>query len=1722
MKKFPTKTLIVVTFSLFFFTFLTLTAQAAKSPGAFSGCGGSTTVPYNYQFCFSGSGGSGTATFSWTVGTSVAQMPDYCEINGFGSTQSSGPISGFASSVSFSIINVPTAPGTYTVTGTCYNDVSGTRSVAGLGSSQSVSFTISPAGGGGGGPSSTTLAVTVNAPSPLSVSWAIAPGNFSGAGSNLAAAVVTPPGSGSTLYTLSYIYPGGTCTVTNDATGSNGNVIPVYFDDQGVVYNYNLACVLDATATLDVTSTSCTTAGLSWIIKPGTISGSGTAKSYTVNPASGGTTYTITPRVTTGTIGAVTNSDGGGSSLTLFVGDSKSFNITCIPPSATAPTVTISASPSTITLGGSSTLTWSSTYTTSCTASGAWSGSQLTAGSLSVSPITSSTYTISCTGPGGSANTFATVTVNPPVPVVTISASPSSGTVNVVNPTLTWTTTNSPTSCTATGDWSGSPAIAGGSQSMGILTTVKTYSYTITCSNAGGASGLVTATVVVSAPVLAPVVTLTRSPISGTVNVVNPTLTWSVTNSPTSCTASGDWGGAKAVAGGSQVMGILTSVKTYTYGLSCTNAGGTGTKNVTVIVYPPIPVVTISASPSSGTVNVVNPTLTWTTTNSPTSCTATGDWSGSKAVAGGSQVMGVLTTVKTYSYTLACNNGSGTSTPAVATVVSNAITTANISVVSNLSTAGWTINPGALTGTGSGSVVVTPGAGGTTYIFTPATVSGYTSAVSPGSSLAVFPGDTPVFTVTYTALPPVPIVTVSVSPTSGTAGVVNPTITWTTTNSPTSCTATDFWSGSKAVAGGSQSMGVIATAGTYTYTLTCTNAGGTSAPATGTLVVNPATPVPVVTISASPSSGTVNVVNPTLTWTTTNSPTSCTATGDWSGSPAIAGGSQSMGILTTVKTYSYTITCSNAGGASGLVTATVVVSAGTPVPVVTIAVSPTTGIAGVVNPTITWTTTNSPTSCTATSWWSGNKAVGGGSQSMGIISTVGTYTYTLTCTNAGGTSTPVTATLTTSAPPTAPVVTLTSSPTNINLGNSSTLTWSTTNATSCSAPWTGSTGASGSQSVSPVLNTTYTLTCVGPGGTSTDSVTIGVVITAGISVASNLSTAGWTINPGAFAGTGSGSVTVSPGAGGTTYIFTPTTVSGYTSAVSPGTSLTVFPGDTPTITVTYTLVASIPVVTLTASPTSGVVNVVNPTLTWTTTNSPTSCAATGDWSGSPAVGGGSQSMGVLTTVKTYTYTLTCTNAGGTSASVSATVTVNASVVAPVITLIASPTSGAVNVVNPILTWTTTNSPTSCTASNSWSGAKAVAGGSQTMGILNTVKTYTYTLTCSNTSGTVSKSATVVVSAIPVVTISVNPTSGVVNVVNPSLTWSSANSATTCTASGDWSGNRLTANTISMGVLTVAKTYTYTLACNNGAGTSTPVSATVVVNPATVINVSSNLSTAGWTINPGGFSGTGSGSVNVVPGGSGTLFTITPASVAGYTDTVSPGTSLTVFTGDTPTFTLAYSAIIPSFDYSISATSVTIKQGQVGQSTVTESYIQGDSQPVYLSVSGLPLGVAVSYAPQPCTPTCTSPLNIGLTVSGSATVGTYTITIDADTVPASTPRSTTFSLTINPAPALTVVCRSELASVVQGNQTSSPTFIQINQSIAWIVDVTGGIAPITYDWTGTDFPTAPNPSTNPFFFTYQTTGVKTVQVTVIDNGGVRTATCPSTTLQVGVKPSFQEF
>jgi len=80
-------------------------------------------------------------------------------------------------------------------------------------------------------------------------------------------------------------------------------------------------------------------------------------------------------------------------------------------PTAT-PTVNLSAASTVLDSGGSTSLSWSSTDATACTASGGWTGNRDTSGSVSVGPVSQqTTFSLSCSGDGGSALAMVSVSV---------------------------------------------------------------------------------------------------------------------------------------------------------------------------------------------------------------------------------------------------------------------------------------------------------------------------------------------------------------------------------------------------------------------------------------------------------------------------------------------------------------------------------------------------------------------------------------------------------------------------------------------------------------------------------------------------------------------------------------------------------------------------------------------------------------------------------------------------------------------------------------------------------------------------------------------------------------------------------------------------------------------------------------------------------------------------------------------------------------------------------------------------------------------------------------------------------------------------------------------------------------------------------------------------------------------------------------------------------------
>jgi uncharacterized repeat protein (TIGR01451 family) len=104
--------------------------------------------------------------------------------------------------------------------------------------------------------------------------------------------------------------------------------------------------------------------------------------------------------------------------------------------------------------------------------------------------------------------------------------------------------------------------------------------------------------------------------------------------------------------------------------------------------------VTVDLTGPSSIVCQANFTLTWTSTNA-TSCTASGDWSGAKAVSG-SQSMGTIDAPKTY--TLNCTGEDGSATDSVSVTVSGNLPTANAGQDLEIYESGSTTLSGSATG----------------------------------------------------------------------------------------------------------------------------------------------------------------------------------------------------------------------------------------------------------------------------------------------------------------------------------------------------------------------------------------------------------------------------------------------------------------------------------------------------------------------------------------------------------------------------------------------------------------------------------------------------------------------------------------------------------------------------------------------------------------------------------------------------------------------------------------------------------------------------------------------------------------------------------------------------------------------------------------------------------------------------------------------------------------
>ena len=297
--------------------------------------------------------------------------------------------------------------------------------------------------------------------------------------------------------------------------------------------------------------------------------------------------------------------------------------------------ILFSANPSCITRGQSATLTFQVRYATSITIIGSDfvqtfpgnSGTNITSGSLAVSPTTDFTYRLTATGPGGTTTATTSITVKQPFTIDQFDS--SSYCVIPGSPVnLTWASTNADTATIRDSTTGVSiPVSSNGNRSFPV-NSATTFTLTVTRTGCSGVETLTRQVTINTTP--SPTATFAANP-SDIELGNNTTLQWTSTDASTititpSPVAGSGMSGPQTVSGSGSLTIRPTAINQspgYTYTLTATSDGcspQTITKTALVIVRPvavaPACQNVISFTADSCVLNGDSSTLRWNVADS--------------------------------------------------------------------------------------------------------------------------------------------------------------------------------------------------------------------------------------------------------------------------------------------------------------------------------------------------------------------------------------------------------------------------------------------------------------------------------------------------------------------------------------------------------------------------------------------------------------------------------------------------------------------------------------------------------------------------------------------------------------------------------------------------------------------------------------------------------------------------------------------------------------------------------------------------------------------------------------------------------------------------------------------------------------------------------------------------------------------------------------------------
>ncbi|MGB8887736.1 MAG: Ig-like domain-containing protein [Candidatus Korobacteraceae bacterium] len=254
-------------------------------------------------------------------------------------------------------------------------------------------------------------------------------------------------------------------------------------------------------------------------------------------------------------------------------------------------------------------------------------------------------------------------------------------------------------------------------------------------------------------------------------------------------------------------------------------------------------------------------------------------------------------------------------------------------------------------------------------------------------------------------------------------------------------------------------------------------------------------------------------------------------------------------------------------------------------------------------------------------------------------------------------------------------------------------------------------------------------------------------------------------------------------------------------------------------------------------------------------------------------------------------------------------------------------------------------------------------------------------------------------------------------------------------------------------------------------TGAPSGTTVSFNPSTIPAPGSGTST--MTIMVGASTPTGAYPITVTGNGGG----------------IQSSTSVTLTVTTPANFTVA-----------ASPTSLSIAQGNQGNSTITTTISGSFNSAIALSANGTPSGTTVSFNPSTIPAPGSGMSTMTITVGTSTPTGTYPITVTGNG--GGIQNNTTVTLTVTATPNFTISASPATLSIAQGNQGTSTITTGVsggfNNSIA--LSAAGAPSGTTVSFNPTTIPTPGSGTSTMTIMVGSATPTGTYPITVTGNGG----------------------